>query len=197
MESTFGTTRLKLPESTTRFSPALYYVGMNTDASSVPSFEYGTVTTIEDVPVALGQPNRIGDADSGSVDQQNGIITVVLSSDKIGGPKAGGCNWGPERRELSPATETNRCVRIRRSTSLPMRFRIRTQALPYMVVGNAPSAPTPTPTPTSKSAALQRYRRSRTTMRTSLTRTAGTRSITLARALVTIASMKAAIINTP
>ena len=65
-----------------------YYVGMNTDASSLASFEYGTVTTIEDVPVALGQPNRIGNADSGSIDQQNGIITLVLSSDKIGGPKA-------------------------------------------------------------------------------------------------------------
>src|SRR5258706_121583 len=78
-----------------------YYVGMNTDASSLTSFEYGTVTTIESVPVALGQPNRIGDADSGSLDQQNGTITIVLSSAKIGGPKAGDVIGGQSGRTFS------------------------------------------------------------------------------------------------
>ena len=66
-----------------------YYVGMNTDASSVPSFEYGTVTTVESVPANTSTPHRIGDADSGTIDQTTGIISVVLSTDKIGGPVAG------------------------------------------------------------------------------------------------------------
>ena len=124
-----------------------YYVGMNTDASSLTSFEYGTVTTIEDVPVALGQPNRIGDADSGSVDQQNGIITIVLSSDKIGGPKAGDVIGGQSGRTFAG----NGNESLRSNTAID----ITTNAIQdpytgfaYMVVGNAPCAPTPTPTPT-------------------------------------------------
>ena len=139
------------PIKATGIDPTLftgsYYVGMNTDTSSVPSFEYGTVTTIEDVPVALGQPNRIGDADTGSVDQQNGIITIVLSSDKIGGPKAGDVIGGQSGRTFAGnGNET-----LRSNTAID----ITTNAIQdpytgfaYMVVGNAPCAPTPTPTPT-------------------------------------------------
>src|SRR4029079_16658768 len=66
-----------------------YYVGMNTVGSSVPSFEYGTVTTVESVPANTSIPHRIGDADSGSIDQLNGTITIVLSSSKVGTPVAG------------------------------------------------------------------------------------------------------------
>ncbi len=124
-----------------------YYVGMNTDTSSATSFEYGTVTTIEDVPVALGQPNRIGDADSGSVDQQNGIITVVVSSDKIGGPKAGDVIGGQSGRTFAGTGNQS----LRSNTAID----ITTNAIQdpytgfaYMVFGNSPCAPTPTPTPT-------------------------------------------------
>jgi hypothetical protein len=124
-----------------------YYVGMNTDASSVPSFEYGTVTTIESVPVALGQPNRIGDADSGSIDQQNGIITIVLSSDKIGGPKAGDVIGGQSGRTF--AGNGNESLRSNTAIDITTNaIQDPYTAFTYMVVGNAPCAPTPTPTPT-------------------------------------------------
>src|SRR5919202_5000596 len=66
-----------------------YYVGMNTDGSGTPSFEYGTVTTQEAVPADLAQPNKIGAADSGSVDQPSGTITITISANKVGSPKAG------------------------------------------------------------------------------------------------------------
>jgi hypothetical protein len=118
-----------------------YYVGMNTDASGLTSFEYGTVTTIEDVPVALGQPNRIGDADSGSVDQQNGIISVVLSSYKVGGPKAGDVIGGQSGRTFA-GTGTQS---LRSNTAID----ITTNAIQdpytgfaYLVVGNLPCTST-------------------------------------------------------
>jgi hypothetical protein len=66
-----------------------YYCGMNTDAAGAPSFEYGTVTTVEAVPANTSSPNRYGDADEGSVDALTGTITVVLSTDKVGGARAG------------------------------------------------------------------------------------------------------------
>src|SRR6185503_18220969 len=40
-----------------------YYVGMNTDASSMVSFEFGTVTTIESVPANTATPNKMGAAE--------------------------------------------------------------------------------------------------------------------------------------
>ncbi|HEY0004243.1 MAG TPA: hypothetical protein VGB17_05490, partial [Pyrinomonadaceae bacterium] len=66
-----------------------YYVGMNTDGTGVPTFEYGTVTTVEAVPANTATPHKYGAADGGSVDQQNGIITIIVSGDKIGDAKAG------------------------------------------------------------------------------------------------------------
>ena len=118
-----------------------YYVGMNTDASGLTSFEYGTVTTIEDVPVALSQPNRIGDADSGWVDRQNGIISVVLSADKIGGPKAGDVIGGQSGRTFAGTGIQS----LRSNTAID----ITTNAIQdpytgfaYLIVGNSPCAST-------------------------------------------------------
>jgi len=139
------------PIKTPTIDPTLftgsYYVGMNTDTSGVTSFEYGTVTTIESVPVALSQPNRIGDADGGTVDQQNGIITIVLSGDKVGGPKAGDIIGGQSGRTFAGTG-----IQSLRSTTATD---ITTNAIQdpytgfsYMIVGNKACAPTPTPTPT-------------------------------------------------
>ena len=139
------------PIKTPSIDPTLftgsYYVGMNTDTSGVTSFEYGTVTTIESVPVALSQPNKIGDADSGTVDQQNGTITIVLSADKVGGPKAGDIIGGQSGRTFAGTG-----IQSLRSTTATD---ITTNAIQdpytgfsYMIVGNQACAPAPTPTPT-------------------------------------------------
>jgi hypothetical protein len=139
------------PIKTPSIDPTLftgsYYVGMNTDTSGVVSFEYGTVTTIESVPVALSQPNRIGDADSGSVDQQNGIITIVLSADKVGGPKAGDVIGGQSGRTF--AGTGNQSLRSTTATDITSNaIQDPYTGFSYMIVGNPPCAPTPTPTPT-------------------------------------------------
>lgn len=76
------------PDDTTPFTGS-YYVGMNSDTGGTPSFEYGTVTTIESVPANTAIPNRIGAADSGLIDQTTGVITIVLSANKIAAVKAG------------------------------------------------------------------------------------------------------------
>ena len=67
-----------------------YYVGMNTDANSAPSFQYGTVTTVETVPANTSTPNMIGAADpSSSFDPATGTISIVLDPVKIGSPTTG------------------------------------------------------------------------------------------------------------
>ncbi|HEX8708348.1 MAG TPA: FG-GAP-like repeat-containing protein [Pyrinomonadaceae bacterium] len=65
-----------------------YYVGMNSDATG-PTFEYGTVATVEAVPTNAGAPNKLGQADSGSYDPATGVITITVSASKVGGPRAG------------------------------------------------------------------------------------------------------------
>src|SRR6266542_3801748 len=124
-----------------------YYVGMNTDNSAVPSFEYGTVTTIESVPANLSQPNRVGDADSGYTDQQNGTITLVLSAAKIGGPKAGDVIGGIIGRTFAgTGDESLRSNTAIDTTSNAIRDPYTGSA--FLIFGNTPCGPTPTPTPT-------------------------------------------------
>jgi len=139
---------IKTPTIDASLFTGSYYVGMNTDTSGVTSFEYGTVTTIEDVPVALSQPNRIGDADSGTVDQQNGIITIVLSADKVGGPKAGDIIGGQSGRTF--AGTGNQSLRSTTATDITTNaIQDPYTGFSYMIVGNQACAPTPTPNPLS------------------------------------------------
>jgi hypothetical protein len=67
-----------------------YYVGMTSDSSGVVTFEYGTVETAV-VGLVLGVPTttRLGDADAGSEFATDGIITIVISNDKVGNPMPG------------------------------------------------------------------------------------------------------------
>src|SRR5256884_6991994 len=56
----------------------------------VVSFEWGTVPAVEAVPENAAAPNRIGAADAeSSIDQATGIITIVVSADKVANPKVG------------------------------------------------------------------------------------------------------------
>jgi outer membrane biosynthesis protein TonB len=138
------------PDNTTPFTGS-YYVGMNTDASGVPSFEYGTVTTIESVPANTSTPNRIGSADSGSVDQPSGVITIVLSADKIASPKVGDVLGSIIGRTFAGnGTQT-----LRSNSAIDLTSALGAQdpftGMSYQLVGNAACAsatPTPTPTPT-------------------------------------------------
>ena len=61
-----------------------FYVGMTKDATGNVTFEYGTVETAV-VGLVVGRPRtrRIGDADAGNF-TPGGMITIVMSKDKIG-----------------------------------------------------------------------------------------------------------------
>jgi hypothetical protein len=72
------------------FSPGgQYYVGMTKDNMGVVTFDYGTVATSV-VGLVLGVPTttRVGSPDAGSF-TTNGLITIVVSRNKVGNPQAG------------------------------------------------------------------------------------------------------------
>ncbi len=66
-----------------------FYVGMTSDMAGAVSFEYGTVFT-EVVGLVLGVPTAtpLGPPDAGSFTPA-GIITIVVSKDKVGNPQTG------------------------------------------------------------------------------------------------------------
>jgi hypothetical protein len=66
-----------------------YYVGMTKDAAGAVSFEYGTVF-VDDTAIAVGIPTTtpIGAPDAGAFTTA-GLITIVVSKDKIGNMRTG------------------------------------------------------------------------------------------------------------
>jgi hypothetical protein len=65
-----------------------YFADMRTDTLGAVSFKYGTY--IHNSDNTQGTATTVGNADVGSkYDAQTGIITLVISSDKFGGAKAG------------------------------------------------------------------------------------------------------------
>jgi hypothetical protein len=66
-----------------------YYVGMTTDASSVVTFEYGTLPTASLVVLGVPTENPLGAADAGSNYNADGTITVFIAKSKIGNPLPG------------------------------------------------------------------------------------------------------------
>ncbi len=66
-----------------------YYVGMQTDSSSNPTFTYGTVSTLSAVVVGVPQENQIDAADSGSNYNPDGTITVYVPKSGVGSPQVG------------------------------------------------------------------------------------------------------------
>jgi hypothetical protein len=66
-----------------------FYVGMTKDANGVVTFEYGTVF-VDDTGIVVGIPmtTPVGVPDAGSF-TPDGLITIVLSKDKVANPKTG------------------------------------------------------------------------------------------------------------
>jgi hypothetical protein len=80
------------------------------------------------------------------VDQQNGIITIVLSADKVGSPKAGDIIGGQSGRSF--AGTGNQSLRSTTATDITSNaLQDPYTAFSYMIVGNQACAPTPTPNP--------------------------------------------------
>jgi hypothetical protein len=70
-----------------------YYVGMTTDASSVVTFEYGTVLTQSIPPVVgvIGVPTEepVGTPDAASNFNADGTISIYIDKSLVGNPQAG------------------------------------------------------------------------------------------------------------
>lgn len=137
------------PDQTTPFTGS-YYVGMNTDGSSAVSFEYGTVTTVEAVPANTSTPNRIAAADAESnVNQATGIITIVVSADKIGNPQIGDIVGSLAGRTFAGNGNQTLLSTSATDTTNSLGAQDPFTGKSYRVVGNAAcAAATPTPTPT-------------------------------------------------
>jgi hypothetical protein len=127
-----------------------YYVGLNSDGGQL-TYEYGTVTTEEAVPADLAQPNKIGAADGGSVNQQTGVISITIAASKVGGPKAGDVLGRLIARTFAGnGNQTLRSNAAVDTTGNAMQDPYT--GLSYLVAGNTActaATPTPTPTPTA------------------------------------------------
>lgn len=138
-----------------------FYVGMNSDASSTVTFEYGEVATAV-VGLVVGVPTETKKgvplpASSFNVD---GTITIVIAKSSVGNPAAGDLLGGVNGRTFTG--DTPQTVTLERSTALIDHTFVKAQtdnAYPpatYMVSGNSPcTGPTPTPTPPKTPAQLQ------------------------------------------
>jgi len=110
-----------------------YYVGMNTDASGNVSFEYGQAESLSAVVADLTPVNRLGDADPESGYSPDGTIRIVVSTDKIGSPKAGDLIGGVLARTYLVAQDQT----LRSDGSADS----ITASDTYMLVGNAACEP--------------------------------------------------------
>lgn len=77
------------PNPTSTSFVGRYYVGMNTDATGAPSFQYGIVRTLSAVVANASPPTRLGAAEPESAWAPDGTITIVVAADKVGGPGPG------------------------------------------------------------------------------------------------------------
>jgi hypothetical protein len=131
-----------------------FYVGMNSDATSTVSFEYGEVATAV-VGLVVGVPTETkkGVPLPASNFNADGTITIVIPKASVGNPAPGDLLGGVNGRTFTG--DTPQTVTLERSTALIDHTFVKAQtdnAYPpatYTVTDNSPcGVPTPTPTPT-------------------------------------------------
>ena len=116
-----------------------FYTGMTKDASGVVTYDYGTVSTAV-VGLVLGLPttNRLGDADAGSGFTPEGLITLVLSKDKIGNARTGDLLGNFAVRTYSVVTNEIRSTNAIDSTTNAEANDFNTNTATYALVGPIP-----------------------------------------------------------
>ncbi|HXI25898.1 MAG TPA: Calx-beta domain-containing protein [Pyrinomonadaceae bacterium] len=129
-----------------------YYVGMTKDQNNVVTFDYGTVET-QVVGLVLGVPttHRLGAPDAATFDA-SGLITVVVSRDKVGNPQAGDLLGGFSTRTYSTVTDQIRSTNAIDTTTNANANDNTANAQAYLMVGPVSSCaqgPAPTPTPSA------------------------------------------------
>ncbi|MGH7858137.1 MAG: hypothetical protein ACREQY_12500, partial [Candidatus Binatia bacterium] len=83
-----------------------YYIGMTTDPSGVASFEYGIAQSLTAVVIDAGPTEILGAADPESGFDPDGTIRLVISADKVGGPRPGDLIGALAARSFAVAQDT-------------------------------------------------------------------------------------------
>ena len=121
------------------FSPGgQYYVGMIKDNAGAVTFDYGTVATPV-VGLVLGVPTttRVGTPDAGSF-TTNGLITIVVSRDKVGNPQAGDLLGGFSSRTYATVTDQIRSTNAIDTTTNASANDNTANAQTYALIGPVP-----------------------------------------------------------
>jgi hypothetical protein len=115
-----------------------FYVGMNIDSNSVVSFEYGTVKTTT-TGLVLGTPNtrKVGTPDSGTF-TTSGLITIILSKDKVGNPRKGDLLGAFSARTYSNVQTLIRTTDAIDTTANAVANDFSANAATYALVGGGP-----------------------------------------------------------
>ncbi len=106
-----------------------YYIGMNTDADGIASFEYGIAQSLSAVVADATPSERLGAAEPESGYAADGLITLVIAADAVGGPAAGDLIGGLSARSYPVAQN----VTLRGDSASDA----ATLADAYALVGNA------------------------------------------------------------
>jgi hypothetical protein len=125
---------------------------MRTDSNSIPTFEYGTVSTLSAVVIGVPQENLKGTADAGSNYNPDGTITIYVPKSAVGNPQPGDLLGAVNGRTFT--ADTPETGTLERSTLLIDHTFVKGNtdnsypAATYTIAGNNVCAPAPTPTPT-------------------------------------------------
>ena len=128
-----------------------FYVGMTKDQAGAVTYEYGTVATAT-VGLVLGVPSttKVGVPDSGSFSSTgatNGLITIVMSKDKVGGPRPGDLLGAMSARTYNVVSTQIRSTNAVDTTANATANDNTANAATYTLFQAIP-APQPTPSPT-------------------------------------------------
>ena len=115
-----------------------YYVGMTKDTNGVVSFEYGTVTTTT-AALVLGVPTttKVGTPDAASF-TAGGLITIVVSKDKVGNPRKGDLLGAFSVRTYANVSTTIRSTDAIDTTANATANDYSANAATYALVGSGP-----------------------------------------------------------
>ena len=118
-----------------------FYVGMNTDASSTPSFEYGTLADAGVPAVFVIGETKQGVADPASNFSSDGTINIIVPKSAFGNPQPGALLGGVNGRTLT-GDDPNNPQRLERSNAFVDHTFVKAQtdnsypASTYLVTGN-------------------------------------------------------------
>jgi hypothetical protein len=115
-----------------------YYLGMTKDANGAVSFEYGTVESVT-VGLVLGVPttHKVGTPDAASF-TPGGLITFVMSKDKVGNPRKGDLLGAFSARTYSNVADKIRSTDAIDTTANATANDYSANAATYALVGSGP-----------------------------------------------------------